>query len=70
MSQLLSYSNVDDDALLYLPEKFDYQLCLGVIIFGFLISFIMIVVFSILELIHSNKKQTHRRELYFFKRLL
>jgi len=53
-SQLLMYSN--SEALLYLPRKFEYTFCLVVVIFGIILSAIMIAVFFTLDLIENNRK--------------
>ena len=57
-SHLTFYSN--DDALLYLPQKFEYTFCLVVILFGMILSFLMIAVFFLFEIIEGNHKKTIR----------
>jgi len=64
LSLLLFYSK--GDALLYLPQKFDYTFCLVIAAFGMILSLIMIVVFSIFEVIDGNRKRSIRGKVLLY----
>jgi hypothetical protein len=59
--RFLSYSNLD--ALLYLPDKFAYNLCLAVVIFGLVLS-AGLILFAYISIRKSNSR--HKYDSNYF----